>query len=66
MNEAGIHPQTMKSRAWSRKGVPATVKVHTQKGVNINIIGCITSFGIGNFSEVDPKGIEQGEQSKGG
>ncbi|KAI7901058.1 uncharacterized protein BX663DRAFT_488018 [Cokeromyces recurvatus] len=48
-----FHSQMMRSKAWSRKGVSATVKVPTQKGVNISIIGCIASFGIVNFSKVD-------------
>lgn len=44
----------MRSRAWSRVGEPAKVKVHYQKGVNISIIGCITARGILSFSKVKP------------
>lgn len=44
----------MRSRAWSKVGNPAIVKVHTQKGVNISIVGCISPFGTICFSEVEP------------
>lgn len=54
VDEAGFHTQMIRGRAWSKKGDPAAVKVHTQKGVNISIIGCIASFGVINFSKVEP------------
>ncbi|KAI8076721.1 uncharacterized protein B0P05DRAFT_443637, partial [Gilbertella persicaria] len=54
IDEAGFHSQMMRNRVWSRKGVPAIVKIHTQKGFNVSIVGCIASFGIVNFSKVDP------------
>ncbi|KAG1130319.1 hypothetical protein G6F37_013531 [Rhizopus arrhizus] len=54
VDEAGFHTQMIRGRSWSKKGDPAAVKVHTQKGVNISIIGCIASFGVVNFSKVEP------------
>lgn len=54
VDEAGFNSQLMRSRAWSKKGEPALVKVHTQKGVNISIVGCISSFGTVCFSKVEP------------
>ncbi|CEP15290.1 hypothetical protein [Parasitella parasitica] len=54
VDEAGFHTQMIRGRAWSKKGNPAVVKVHTQKGVNMSIVGCIASFGIINFSKVEP------------
>lgn len=54
VDEAGFHTQMIRGRAWSKKGDPAIVKVHTQKGVNISIVGCIASFGVINFSKVEP------------
>lgn len=44
----------IRGRAWSKKGDPAIVKVYTKKGVNISIVGCIASFGVINFSKVEP------------
>lgn len=54
VDEAGFHTQMIRGRAWSKKGDPAKVKVHTQKGVNISIVGCISPFGVINFSKVEP------------
>lgn len=54
VDEACFHSQMMRSKAWSRVGEPAKVKVHNQKGVNISIIGCITARGILSFSKVEP------------
>jgi transposase len=54
VDEAGFHSQMMRGRAWSKKGDPALVKVHTQKGVNISIVGCISPFGTICFSKVEP------------
>ncbi|ORE04364.1 hypothetical protein BCV72DRAFT_277815, partial [Rhizopus microsporus var. microsporus] len=48
VDEADFHSQMMRSRAWSRVGEPAKVKVHNQKDMNISIIGCITARGILN------------------
>jgi hypothetical protein len=38
----------------SKKGGPANIKVPTQQGVNISIVGCIAAFGTINFSKVEP------------
>lgn len=54
VDEAGFHSQLMRSRAWSKVGDPAIVKDHTQKGVNITIVGCISPFGTICFSKVEP------------
>ncbi|KAG2213333.1 hypothetical protein INT45_013200 [Circinella minor] len=54
VDEAGFHTQMIRGRAWSKKGDPAVVQVHTQKGVNISTIGCISLFGVINFSKVEP------------
>lgn len=52
----------MRGRAWSRVGEPAKVKVHSRKGVNISIIGCISPFGTINFSKVEP--LQQSDVDK--
>ncbi|KAI9011871.1 hypothetical protein CLU79DRAFT_441833 [Phycomyces nitens] len=39
---------------YQEKGDPAIVKVHTQKGVNIIIVGCISARGIIDFLKVEP------------
>lgn len=49
----GFHLQLMRSRAWSKVGDPAIVKVHTQKGVDISIVGCISPFDTICFSKVE-------------
>lgn len=54
VDEAGFHSQLMRGRACSRVGDPAVVKVHTQKNVNINIVGCISPSGRIYFSKVEP------------
>jgi transposase len=54
VDEAGFHTQLMRNRAWSKIGDPAIVKVHTQKGINLSMIGCISPFGRINFSKVIP------------
>lgn len=54
VDEAGLHSQLMRGRAWSRVGDPAIVRVHTQKGVNISIVGCMSPFGRVCFSKVEP------------
>jgi hypothetical protein len=54
VDEAGFHSQMMRARAWSKVGEPASVKVHTQKGINISIVGCISMSGTINFSKVEP------------
>lgn len=53
VDEAGFHTQMIRGRAWSKKGDPTIVKVHTQRGVNISIVGCIASFGVINFSKFE-------------
>ena len=54
VDEAGFHTQMIRGRAWSKKGDPAVVQVHTQKSVNISIIGRTSPFGVINFSKVEP------------
>ncbi|GAA5811948.1 hypothetical protein MFLAVUS_005395 [Mucor flavus] len=39
--------------AWLLKGEPAQVKVRTQKGVNLSIVGCISPFDTINFFKVE-------------
>ena len=53
VDEAGFHTQMIRGHAWSKKGDPAVVQVHTQKGVNISIVGCISPFDVINFSKVE-------------
>ncbi|ORE00990.1 hypothetical protein BCV72DRAFT_258995 [Rhizopus microsporus var. microsporus] len=52
IDETGFHSQLMRSRAWSKAGNPVIVKVHTQKGVNISIVGCSSPFGTICFSKL--------------
>ena len=54
IDEAGFHTQMMRSRAWSKKGDPAIVQVHSRRGANVTIVGCISPFGTINFSKVEP------------
>lgn len=54
IDEAEFNSHQIRSRAWSLKGEPAQVKVPTQKGVNLSIVGCISPFGTINFSKVEP------------
>ncbi|KAG0739549.1 hypothetical protein G6F16_011575 [Rhizopus arrhizus] len=54
IDEAGFNSHQIRSRAWSVKGTPAIVKVSTQRGVNLSIVGCISPFGTINFSKVIP------------
>jgi hypothetical protein len=51
---AGFNTQMMRGRAWSKVGEPAYVKVHSRRGVNLSIVGCISPFGTINFSKVEP------------
>lgn len=51
IDKAGFNTQTMHGRAWPRVGESPKVKVHSRKGVNISIIGCISPFGTSNFSK---------------
>lgn len=44
----------MRSRAWSKKGDPTIVQVHSRRGANVTIVGCISLFGTINFSKVEP------------
>ncbi|KAG0782662.1 hypothetical protein G6F16_006659 [Rhizopus arrhizus] len=62
IDESGFNSQMMRGRAWSRVGEPAKVKVHSRKGVNISIIGCISPFGTINFSKVEP--LQQSDVDK--
>jgi hypothetical protein len=41
IDEAGFHSQLMRGPAWLKVGTPANVKMHTQKRVNLSMIGCI-------------------------
>ncbi|KAG1444542.1 hypothetical protein G6F56_010259 [Rhizopus delemar] len=52
----------MRGRAWSRVGEPAKVEVHSRKGNNISITGCISPFGTINFSKVEP--LQQSDVDK--
>lgn len=54
IDEAGFNSHHIRNRAWSVKGTPAIVKVPTQRGVNLSIVGCISPFGTINFSKVEP------------
>jgi transposase len=54
VDEAGFNAHLMRNRAWAKIGDPAVVKVHTQKGVNLSMIGCISPFGTIDFSKVIP------------
>jgi hypothetical protein len=45
IDEAGFNSHQIRSKAWSLKSEPAQVKVPTQKGVNLSIVGCIPPFG---------------------
>ncbi|KAG1249600.1 hypothetical protein G6F68_013235 [Rhizopus microsporus] len=44
----------MRSRAWPKIGEPAIVQVHSRRGANVTIVGCISPFGTINFSKVEP------------
>jgi hypothetical protein len=54
MDEAGFNSHQIRHKAWDSKGEPALVKVPTQKGVNISIVGCISPFRTINFSRIEP------------
>jgi transposase len=54
VDEAGFNTHLVRNRAWAKIGDPAVVKVHTQRGLNLSMIGCISPFGTINFSEVVP------------
>jgi hypothetical protein len=54
IDESGFSSHQIRKRAWSRIGEPAIVKVPTQKGVNVSIVGCTASWGIINFNKVEP------------
>ncbi|KAI8880951.1 hypothetical protein K501DRAFT_145610, partial [Backusella circina FSU 941] len=54
IDEAGFNTHMIRNRAWSKVGEPASVKVHTQRGANISLVGCISPFGTINFSKVEP------------
>lgn len=58
VDEVGFHAQMIRGRAWSKKGDPAVVKVHTQKGVNISIVGYIVSFGIIEGRALEKKAMQ--------
>ncbi|KAG1206726.1 hypothetical protein G6F35_011149 [Rhizopus arrhizus] len=49
--EAGVNLHIMRNRAWTPKNQPAKVKVPTQKGTSITIMGCISSAGIIDISK---------------
>ena len=41
----------MRNRAWAPKSKPAKVRIPTQKGTSITIMGCISSAGIIDISK---------------
>jgi hypothetical protein len=43
VDEAGFNSHQTGSRGWSKVGEPAVAKIPKNKGVNISIIGCISS-----------------------
>ncbi|KAI9483993.1 MAG: hypothetical protein EXX96DRAFT_479214 [Benjaminiella poitrasii] len=49
--EAGFNLHIMRNRAWASKNKPAKVKVPTQKGTSITVMGCISSAGIIDISK---------------
>ncbi|CAO3620573.1 unnamed protein product [Cunninghamella echinulata] len=53
VDEASFNSYMIRNRARSKVGKPAAVKVPTQKGINISIIGCISAYGTVNFSKVE-------------
>ncbi|KAI7904377.1 uncharacterized protein BX663DRAFT_542043 [Cokeromyces recurvatus] len=54
IDAAGFYTQMLRSRIWSKKGDPANVEVHSRRGANVTIVGCISPFGIIKFSKVEP------------
>lgn len=54
IDEAGFNSHMIRGRAWSKVGEPASVKVHTRRGLNLSLVGCISPFGTINFSKVEP------------
>ncbi|KAI8874521.1 hypothetical protein K501DRAFT_101117 [Backusella circina FSU 941] len=61
IDEVGFHSQLRRGRAWSKVDTPANVKVHTQKDVNLSMIGCIYARGIISFTKVIPLKIGNAE-----
>jgi transposase len=53
-DETGFNSHQTRSRGWSKVSEPAVAKIPKNKGVNISINGCISSWGIINFCKVDP------------
>lgn len=54
IDEAGFNLHIMRNRAWVPKNKPAKVKVSTQNGTSITIMGCISSAGIIDISKRNP------------
>lgn len=52
-DESRFHMDMVHSRAWSKKGTSATVKVPTQRGVSLSTICCISSKGVILLSKRD-------------
>ncbi|KAI8989569.1 hypothetical protein BDB01DRAFT_707240, partial [Pilobolus umbonatus] len=54
IDEAVFHSHSLKSAVWSLKDAAPKTKKTSSVGVNLSIVGCITPFGITNFSKVEP------------
>lgn len=54
IDEAGFNLHIMRNRAWAPKNKPAKVKVPTQKGTSITIMGRISSAGSIDISKRNP------------
>lgn len=53
VDEAGFNNHQTRNRGWSKAGEPAVTKAPKNRGVNISIIGCISSWGNINFCKVN-------------
>lgn len=54
IDESGFNLSLVRTEAWSKKGTPAKVTVPTQRGINLSILGCISSAGIVLLAKRDP------------
>ncbi|KAI8988256.1 hypothetical protein BDF20DRAFT_815336, partial [Mycotypha africana] len=54
VDEAVFNSQMVRCRAWSEVNEPASVKMKTQRGINVNIICRIWPEGYINFTKVNP------------
>lgn len=62
VDEAGFNSHQTRRLGWSKVGKLAVAKVPKNKGVNISIIDCITSWGILNFCKADPLKLSDAEK----